>query len=355
MDNLDTRTLLVAGAVIGMVVGVAAQLSQFCSRRALADSFSGNGSAYLKAFGVAMLVAIAATQSLVLTTELDLTDVVALKHQLPIIGLSVGGVMFGAGLMLTGGCPHRLLIRTGQGQLSAVALLIILVLAVMATRDGVLSPVRLWLSESTLVVNSASFDALLSLQGSWIIPAVAVTTAMFLIATTVRRVNTGSGGLMLASAIIGVCVAASWYVSVALADPFELPTPHPLSYIAPTQELVRFFAMSELGFDLKFGTTLVIGTLVGSALSSAFIRSTATRALPLNRRTVTGALLMGFGGVLAQGCTFGQGLAGLSVLSLASSWVVACITLGAWLTYRWLIAPGFAAARVENCLTATQS
>lgn len=355
MDNLETFAPLAVGALIGALVGAAAQVSQFCSRRALADSFSGTGHVYLRSFGVAVLVAIAATQTLLLATDLDLSEVMALRNQLPLTGLTVGGLLFGAGMMLAGGCPHRLLVRTGQGQLSALALLMILVVTVMATRDGMLSPLRLWISESTVTLNNPSLDTLLALKGSWLVPAGALIAALILAAKSLRTPASTGKGLVVASIVIGLCCAASWYFSVALADPFDLPTPHPLSYIAPTQELVRFFAMSELGFALKFGTTLVIGTVAGSAISTTLFGRTHSRpaALALTGRTVTGAALMGFGGVLAQGCTFGQGLAGLSVLSLASVWVVLCMSAGAWFSHRWLIAGTHVPMQVDAALSAT--
>jgi hypothetical protein len=46
-------------------------------------------------------------------------------------------------------------------------------------------------------------------------------------------------------------------------------------------------------------------------------------------------VLMGVGGVMAMGCTFGQGLSGLSTLSWSSMLAVAGMVLGAWLTFQW--------------------
>jgi uncharacterized membrane protein YedE/YeeE len=49
---------------------------------------------------------------------------------------------------------------------------------------------------------------------------------------------------------------------------------------------------------------------------------------------VIGGALMGLGGVLALGCTFGQGITGISTLSLGSFIALAGIFFGATLTMK---------------------
>jgi len=84
---------------------------------------------------------------------------------------------------------------------------------------------------------------------------------------------------------------------------------------------------------------VVLGSLVSSLLDRSFrwegFRSTQDTALHL-----VGGLLMGVGGVTALGCTIGQGLSGLSTLSLTSLLAVVGIVLGALLGFRfqmWLL------------------
>ncbi|MEL7348888.1 MAG: YeeE/YedE thiosulfate transporter family protein, partial [Pseudomonadota bacterium] len=47
------------------------------------------------------------------------------------------------------------------------------------------------------------------------------------------------------------------------------------------------------------------------------------------RRQIAGAVMMGVGGVLAVGCTVGQGLSALSVLSVSSPITIAAMAAGA--------------------------
>jgi uncharacterized membrane protein YedE/YeeE len=53
------------------------------------------------------------------------------------------------------------------------------------------------------------------------------------------------------------------------------------------------------------------------------------------RTQLFGAVLMGFGGVTAMGCTIGQGLSGVSTLALGSFIALAGIVAGAVATMKW--------------------
>jgi uncharacterized protein len=84
---------------------------------------------------------------------------------------------------------------------------------------------------------------------------------------------------------------------------------------------------------------VVVGALVYALLTRTFrwegFRSTQDTALH-----IVGALCMGVGGVTAMGCTVGQGLSGLSTLSLTSMIAVFGIVLGSLAGFRfqmWLL------------------
>ena len=53
------------------------------------------------------------------------------------------------------------------------------------------------------------------------------------------------------------------------------------------------------------------------------------------RNQLLGGILMGFGGVLAMGCTIGQGLSGISTLALGSFISVAGIVVGSVAAMKW--------------------
>jgi uncharacterized membrane protein YedE/YeeE len=82
----------------------------------------------------------------------------------------------------------------------------------------------------------------------------------------------------------------------------------------------------------------VLGLLIGAAVSAQLQGTfrwegfTQTSDLALH---LLGGGLMGIGGVMAMGCTVGQGLSGLSTLSLGSFLAVSGIALGAVGVLQW--------------------
>ena len=84
--------------------------------------------------------------------------------------------------------------------------------------------------------------------------------------------------------------------------------------------------LSPPGQALKFDLGLVPGVFVG-----AFISALLWRELKLEgfqggqsmRRYIAGAVLMGFGGMLAGGCAVGAGVSGAAVFTM-TSWVTLC-------------------------------
>ena len=145
--------------------------------------------------------------------------------------------------------------------------------------------------------------------------------------------------LPLGGALVGLLVAASWYVSVAGADEFETPAATALAFVAPAQDLLRYLAMERLGFPLKFGSASVLGVFIGAFASALLARqfSWATPSGPQMLRNLAGGVLMALGGILAMGCTIGQGMAGVATLSVSSLLAVAAMVLGAWLAHRVLL------------------
>ena len=92
--------------------------------------------------------------------------------------------------------------------------------------------------------------------------------------------------------------------------------------------------------------TLVVGVVVGALACALFERSFRWEGFAGTQDTalhIVGAVCMGVGGVTALGCTVGQGLSGLSTLSLTSAIAVAGIMVGAVLGFRlqiWLLERG---------------
>jgi len=112
-----------------------------------------------------------------------------------------------------------------------------------------------------------------------------------------------------------------------------------MSFVAPmayTLDWLMFF--SDKSKVLSFGIVSAVGVVIGSAVSSLVTGSFRWEGFgqiaDLSHHLI-GAVLMGVGGVTAMGCTIGQGVSGLSVLSLNALLAVMSIILGALAGFRY--------------------
>lgn len=333
------RLPLWGGLILGMLLGIVLQRSSFCARAALADAFEGKDKARLRAFMLAMAVTLLGTQLLAGFGLVDLAGTPYLRTGVPLLGLVLGGLVFGAGMMLAGGCPGRLIVRAAEGQGAALLTWLVFVLAIMASLEGVLAPVREKLSGATVQLPAASLPALLGGMPVWgVMLVLLVPLAAFLLRAP-RQSPWWGWQQPLAGALVGLLVAASWYVSIAGADEFETPLASSLAFVAPAQDLLRFLAMERLGFSLKFGSASVLGVFLGAFVSALAARRfgwTVPNGAQM-LRNLAGGVLMALGGILAMGCTIGQGLAGVATLSVSSLIAVASMVVGAWLANRILV------------------
>jgi uncharacterized membrane protein YedE/YeeE len=114
-----------------------------------------------------------------------------------------------------------------------------------------------------------------------------------------------------------------------------------LSFVSPiayTLDWLLFF--SDQSKVLTLGIVTTVGVVLGSAvvaLATRTFRWEAFGGVEDTANHLVGALLMGVGGVTALGCTIGQGLSGLSTLSLGSVIALAGILGGAVLALRYQV------------------
>jgi len=97
------------------------------------------------------------------------------------------------------------------------------------------------------------------------------------------------------------------------------------------------YLMTFTGSTINFGIAAVFGIIAGSflyaVLSGNFqIETFGSRADMVNH--MIGGVLMGFGGVIALGCTIGQGVTGMSTLALGAVIALTMIIFGAALTMK---------------------
>lgn len=307
---------------IGALFGALAQLTRFCFRRVL------TGEDRRQAAGVwamALAVAVIGTQAAVAQGWITFADHRLMAQDLPLLAIALGGLMFGAGMILTRGCASRLLVLAGSGNLRALMVIAVFAITAHTTLKGVLAPVRTALGSVTLFAGDQI--SLAALPGG-ALPWSAVIAAAALIVAS----RSGNRALTLAgAAVLGMLVPVAWVgTGFVLYDDFDPIAMESLSFTAPAADTL-FFVIASSSIPAGFGPGLVGGVLLGALTASLLGSSFQWQSFESARQTgryLAGAVLMGIGGVLAGGCTVGAGLAGIPTLSLAALLALAFIALG---------------------------
>lgn len=332
----SAQLVILAGLVIGLVYGAVGLLSGFCLMSSMRGFLAEGDGRLVRTYALAVAVAIAASQFLAGNDMADLGKSIYLQPTFSVPVLFLGGLMFGYGMVLSNGCGSRALVLLGRGNLRSFVVVIVLGIAAQMTLKGLIAPARIALVQaSQTTVNANSLPSLLATLGvtdavSRTLAAAAIVLALVLFAfahPAFRR----SPGQIAAGVIVGLLVAGGWYVTGYLgADDFNPVPVTSLTFVAPIADSLQY-AMLSTGLTLNFGIATVAGVFTGSlitALATGRFKLEGYSSPRHMLRSGTGAALMGIGGVMAFGCSIGQGLTGLSTLALGSFVAVAGILLG---------------------------
>ena len=328
--------VILAGLLIGLVYGAVGLLSGFCLMSSLRGWWAQGDSRLVRSYALAMGVAIAATQLLAVRQVVDLGKSIYLQPTFSAPLMFVGGMLFGYGMVLSNGCGSRALVLLGRGNLRSLVVVIVLGIAAEVTLKGLIAPGRIELLQWTQITASiTSLPALIARLGvsetfARSLAAPIVSAALIIFAFSHAPFQRAWGQIA-AGIIVGLLVAGGWYATGYLgADDFN-PTPvTSLTFVAPIADTLQYLMLST-GLTLNFGIVTVAGVFAGSlvtALATQRFHWEGYSSPQHMLRSVSGAVLMGVGGVAALGCSVGQGLTGLSTLALASFVAVAGIFLG---------------------------
>lgn len=312
--------------ILGAAFGLLAERTKFCFRRGLV------GDDRKQAMGVwltALAVAVLGTQAAVLFGLISFDDHRFMASDLPILAIVAGGLMFGAGMVLTRGCVSRLTVLSASGNLRAVFVLMVFAITAHATLKGVLAPLRTSLGSVTVPLGDTV--SLAALPGGALVWSLVIALAAFTIA--VRSGNRAS--TLILAALLGALVPAGWIgTGFVLFDDFDPVALQSLSFTSPYADTL-FWTVASTSIPANFGVGLIGGVLIGALVSSLVFGSFQWQSFHAPSETgryAGGAVLMGIGGVLAGGCTVGAGLAGVPTLSIAALLTILSIAGGALLT-----------------------
>lgn len=316
----DAATLALAGALVGVFFGVVAQRSRFCLRAATVEVADGEFGPSLAVWLIAFTTAVFLVQGAVFLDWLDLAESRAISSVGSMSGAVIGGLMFGAGMILARGCASRLLVLASGGNLRALLTGLVVTLVAQASFRGVLSPAREAISGWWTIPGGDSRDvaALLRLSDEVVL---ALSALALLVSLYLGRRCQVPVSRILASAGVGLAVALGWVATFTISQTsFEVVPISSITFTGPATDTLMAL-VSQRNVTLSFGIGLVPGVAIGAA-AAAFLAGEwqIQRFGPENpmERYLVGAVFMGFGAMLAGGCAVGAGLSGGSALSLTA-------------------------------------
>jgi uncharacterized membrane protein YedE/YeeE len=293
---------------------------------------------------------------------IDLSKSIYVRPSLPWLSLVVGGVSFGIGMTIAGGCANKNLIRLGAGSLRSLVVLVFVAISAYMTlkglfgqwRAGFLDPVVLDLSAWGLAGQTLP-QIVTKLTGLADKSALLASTAVVSlgIVAFVLKDKRFRGNLMqlVGSVVLGLLVVAAWYLTGHVGFGENPETMETVYFATNTRTLESFSFVAPTAFGLEmlmlwtdsslhatFGIASALGVMLGSfvyAISTRQFRWEGFASVEDLRTQLFGAVLMGFGGVTALGCTVGQGMSGVSTLALGSFVALAAIVGGSVATMHY--------------------
>lgn len=331
MDELNVW-LVGGGLAVGAIFAVVIQQLRFCLVAGTSNLLLIKDSRQAVAFAVTLLVGITGTQILEMMDIVAVADSSYRNETFDWFGASLGGIFFGVGAALAGGCSVRTLIRTMEGSIHALIALISFALVAAVMQFGFLETPRVDLTLATSVnVTDAGIAAMLSVS-PWVVLAVVVVVLLLFIIKTSK--NGLDKQMIAAGLIVGSLVIAGWYITGVLAqDEFDPVKPSGITVSGPLARLGYIFISGRIP-ELSYAISFVIGVAI-VAFIYAIVRGQFKITLPAKGMTkfaIIGGSLMGVGSIMAYGCNIGQGLTGITTLSMESLLAVIGMVLGVSVT-----------------------
>jgi len=352
---VKTRSVAWLGFILAFIFGYVGNKTHFCTMGAVSDIVNMNHWDRMRAWMLAIAIAIIGTSLLVYGGQIDVSKTIYTGSNFYWLAALVGGLTFGVGMTLAGGCGQRTLVRLGGGNLKSIVVFIFMGYAALVTLSGIFGAFRVSVLQAPAV--TVFLDGMQTLPSLLGMPTptgtltvgliVGVALLLFVFLNKEFRQNHDN---ILAGIVIGLIVVAGWYVTGRFGfgeDPDTLELVYlgtnshlaeSMTFVAPLGYTMNLFAYwTDTATIVTFGVASVFGVIVGSFVYGVTHRTFRWESFNSPQdmfRHIIGAILMGFGGVTALGCTIGQGVTGISTLAVSSFVVLASIIAGAAITMK---------------------
>lgn len=360
------QQILAAVFGIAVIMGAVANKTHFCTMGAVSDWLNIGDSGRMRAWVLAMAVALLGVTVLEACGLIDLS-----RDTFPPYRSShfswpryvLGGLMFGIGMVLGSGCGNKTMVRVGSGNLkSLIVLLAGMVSAYLMLWSPLFETAFLpWIQQASVdlarhgMPTQNAGDVISGLlrqtpsKANNIAIACMVAAGMLVFVFKSKDFR-GSFDNILGGAVVGLAIVAGWYLTggapgQAWKEYAEMATDIPsrvqtqsYTFVSPMGDAVHYLLNPTKLSLINFGVMALSGVITGS-----FLYAVATRSFRIEWfaspgdfvNHVIGGVLMGVGGVLAMGCTVGQAITGMSTLAIGSMITFTAIVTGAVATMKY--------------------
>ena len=356
--------LLVYTSILGFILGFVVTKTNFCTMGAVSDWVNIGDLSRFKAWMFAAAIAVLGVTILDFLSFFDINDS-RIPYRNSVLAWPryvVGGLMFGVGMTYASGCGNKVLIRVGGGNLKSLVVLIVAgTMAYIMTRTdfyGIvfhswMNPISLDLAQIGIldqslpsiissifsVTNGVYFNLMVGL-----IVSIVMIILIFKSGKFVQNFDNVFSGIT-----VGLIIVLAWLLTggstgeewIEANDFLDNPAPgvgvQSFTFINPMGETLIYAGNAADSFYLTFGVAALLSVILGSfvySISSKNFRIEWFLSKQDFIRHIVGAILIGIGGVLALGCTIGQGVTGISTLALGSFITLVFIILGAAITMK---------------------
>jgi uncharacterized protein len=374
-------TVLLTVFAIAVIMGAVVNKSNFCTMGAVSDLVNIGDSSRMRAWFLAMAVAITGV------VIFEFSGIASVDSTLPPYRGSnfawleyiLGGFLFGIGMTLGSGCGNKALIRIGGGNIKSIILFIIVSVCAyfminpFPGTDSTLysiffypwtSPASLSLSSQqdlgSVIGNTIGTDVGTTRTVIGLILAIALFWFIFKSAEFRKSFDNKLGGFTVGAAVLAAWFATSGMVTInaedesfswteyASAESWDMmeddasarprdAAVQSFTFINPIGQTTRYAVQDFNKNYLTAGVVAVLGVILGSLIWSLLSKSFRIEWFVNMKDFIThviGGILMGVGGILALGCTIGQGITGVSTLSMGSGLALISIIFGSALTMK---------------------
>ena len=362
-----TEQVFLWGFFVAVLLGALVNKTNFCTMGAVSDWVNMGSTSRLRAWILAMGIAIVAVTILeyLQVFSLESTRTPYRMAHFSWMRYVLGGLIFGVGMTLASGCANKALVRLGGGNLKSVFVILVAgsFAYMMGRASGYENFFKPWVEATALELDRYAIygqdlgSIISTLSGIENVPGMrlfsGLLVGLILLVFVFKSLAFRRDGLnILAGVSVGTAVVAAWYITGGPlgqewmeAMEWEQEKPigvavQSLTFIGPMNNIITFLLNpSNLSFLSLCGFCVIVlfGVVTGSFLYAIFSRSFRIEWFSSWKdfiNHVIGASLMGIGGVLAMGCTIGQGVTGVSTMALGSFIAVSSIILGSALTMK---------------------